>query len=95
MFHLSCLIRTILQCRNKNDPVEVISDALSKSLVYYYPLAGRLRDGPKKKLMVDCTGEGVLLVEANADVLLDKLRDTILTPCPLLEEFLYNSGMLL
>ncbi|KAK9928262.1 hypothetical protein M0R45_025408 [Rubus argutus] len=74
----------------RNDPVKVISDAVSKALEYYYPLAGRLRDGPRKKLMVDCTGEGVLLVEANADVTLDQLRDAILPPCPILEEFLFN-----
>lgn len=74
----------------QNDPVEVISDALSKALEYYYPFAGRLRDGPKKKLMVDCTGEGILLVEANANVTLDQLRDAILPPCPILEEFLFN-----
>lgn len=73
-----------------NDPVEVIRDALSKALQFYYPLAGRLREGPNKKLMVDCTGEGILFVEANAEVTLDELGDAILPPCPFLDGFLFN-----
>ncbi|KVI00027.1 Chloramphenicol acetyltransferase-like domain-containing protein [Cynara cardunculus var. scolymus] len=44
---------------NKN-PATVIRDALAKVLVYYYPFAGRLREAPTQKLMVDCTGEGVI-----------------------------------
>ncbi|TQD98871.1 hypothetical protein C1H46_015514 [Malus baccata] len=70
--------------------VKAIREALSKALVYYYPLAGRLREGPNRKLMVDCNGEGILFVEASADVTLEQLGDKILPPCPLLEEFLFN-----
>ncbi|CAB4279069.1 unnamed protein product [Prunus armeniaca] len=73
-----------------NDAVEVIREALSRALVYYYPLAGRLREGPNRKLMVECNGEGVLFIEANADVTLAQLGDTIAPPSPFLEEFLYN-----
>ncbi|BBH02714.1 HXXXD-type acyl-transferase family protein [Prunus dulcis] len=73
-----------------NDAVMVIREALSRALVYYYPLAGRLREGPNRKLMVECNGEGVLFIEANADVTLEQLGDRILPPCPVLEEFLYN-----
>ncbi|KAM1980054.1 hypothetical protein FF1_037376 [Malus domestica] len=76
---------------NKNrNPVKVIREALSRALVYYYPLAGRLREGPNRKLMVDCNGEGILFVEAFANVTLEQLGDKILPPCPLLEEFLFN-----
>ena len=71
------------------DPVQVvIREALGRALVHYYPLAGRLREGHNGKLVVDCNGEGVLFVEATASATLEELGDTILPPCPLLEEFL-------
>ncbi|XAR69225.1 methanol O-anthraniloyltransferase [Bertholletia excelsa] len=72
------------------DPVAVIREALAKALVYYYPLAGRLVEGDNRKLMVECNGEGVLFLEASADVRLDQLGDTILPPCPYWEDLLYN-----
>ncbi|RXH96901.1 hypothetical protein DVH24_009743 [Malus domestica] len=64
--------------KENHDPVKVIREALSRALVYYYPLAGRLREGPNIKLRVF------------ADVTLEQLGDKILPPCPLLEEFLFN-----
>lgn len=77
------------------DPVMIIRDALAKALVYYYPLAGRLREGPNRKLTVDCTGEGALFIEADADVTLDEFGDTIQPPFPCLDELLYDvKGML-
>ncbi|KAM1980090.1 hypothetical protein FF1_037407 [Malus domestica] len=76
--------------KENRNPVKAIREALSRALVYYYPLAGRLREGPNRKLMVDCNGEGILFVEASADVTLEQLGDKILPPCPLLEEFLVN-----
>ncbi|XP_024173028.1 alcohol acyl transferase 2 [Rosa chinensis] len=75
---------------NQKCPVQVIREAISRALVYYYPLAGRLREGPNRKLMVDCNGEGVLFVGANADVTLEEIGDAILPPCPVLEDFLCN-----
>ncbi|XP_062029769.1 alcohol acyl transferase 2-like [Rosa rugosa] len=75
---------------NRRDPVQVIREAISRALVYYYPLAGRLREGPNRKLLVDCNGEGVLFVGANADVTLEEIGDAILPPCPVLEDFLCN-----
>ncbi|KAF8687809.1 hypothetical protein HU200_042747 [Digitaria exilis] len=76
---------------NKDDPVEVIRDALSKALVHYYPFAGRLREHDDgRKLTVDCTAEGVLFVEADADVPLEHFGDALLPPFPCLEELIFD-----
>uniref|UniRef100_A0A1D1Y9W0 Benzyl alcohol O-benzoyltransferase n=1 Tax=Anthurium amnicola TaxID=1678845 RepID=A0A1D1Y9W0_9ARAE len=73
------------------DRARTIRDALSRALVYYYPFAGRIRravDGGKP--VVECTGEGVLFVEADADVRLEQFGDAILPPIPCAEELLGN-----
>ncbi|CAL5207970.1 unnamed protein product [Lathyrus oleraceus] len=73
------------------DPVDAIRKALAKTLVFYYPFAGRLREGAGRKLMVDCTGEGVLFIEADADdVTLKDFGDNLLPPFPFLDEVLYD-----
>ncbi|KAF9621340.1 hypothetical protein IFM89_019426 [Coptis chinensis] len=75
----------------KRDPVKVIKEAIAKALVYYYPFAGRLREGRNDKLMVECTGEGVMFIEADADVRLDQLvDDTLKPPFPCMQDLLYN-----
>ncbi|GLJ15158.1 hypothetical protein SUGI_0247920 [Cryptomeria japonica] len=56
--------------KEDQDPAKVIREALAKVLVHYYPLAGRLRKAAAGKLKVEYTGEGVLFVEADADVTL-------------------------
>ncbi|GLJ55496.1 hypothetical protein SUGI_1191680 [Cryptomeria japonica] len=50
-------------------------DALSKVVVYYYPLGGRLRKEEDGKLQVECTGEGVLFLEDMVDNSLSVLGD--------------------
>nr|XP_010933015.1 benzyl alcohol O-benzoyltransferase [Elaeis guineensis] len=72
------------------DPARVIREALAKTLVHYYPFAGRLREGARRKLVVECTGEGVLFIEADADVRLEQFGDALQPPFPCLEELLYN-----
>ena len=73
------------------DPIRVTKEALARALVYYYPLAGRLREGFNRKLSVDCTGNGgVLFTGATANVRLEQLGEAIRPPCPFLDEFLYN-----
>lgn len=54
----------------KSVSVESLKCSLSKVLVDYYPLAGRLRASSEndQKLEVDCNGEGALFAEAFMDI---------------------------
>ncbi|XP_058104015.1 benzyl alcohol O-benzoyltransferase-like [Magnolia sinica] len=72
------------------DPVGVIRDAIAKALVFYYPFAGRIREGPGRKLTVECTGEGLAFIEADADVSLKQFGDELHPPFPCLEKLLYD-----
>ncbi|KAL3038558.1 hypothetical protein AAZX31_01G139200 [Glycine max] len=71
-------------------PATVIKYGLAEALVHYYPLAGRLREWPNRKLTVDCSGEGILFVEAEAHVSLKELGNSILPPCPHMKELLLD-----
>ncbi|XP_074288137.1 benzyl alcohol O-benzoyltransferase-like [Silene latifolia] len=73
------------------DPAKVIKEAVSRALVLFYPLAGRLREKDGKKLVVEYTGEGVLFTEADADVRLDEFsEEQLYPPVPCMEELLHN-----
>ncbi|WVZ96193.1 hypothetical protein U9M48_041862 [Paspalum notatum var. saurae] len=75
------------------DPVRVIRRAIGEALVPYYPLAGRLREeAGTRKLVVDCTGEGVLFVEADADVRMAELEAAgpLRPPFPCLDQLLFD-----
>ncbi|XP_008779984.2 benzyl alcohol O-benzoyltransferase-like [Phoenix dactylifera] len=73
------------------DPATVIKEALGEVLVHYYPIAGRLREWPGRKLVVECTGEGVVFVEADADVRLEDFGHAPSPPFPCVEELLYDT----
>ncbi|KAK1644661.1 hypothetical protein QYE76_062466 [Lolium multiflorum] len=67
--------------------------ALAEALVYYYPVAGRLRELPgRRKLVVDCTAEGAVFVEARADVRLEDLGTPLVPPFPCVDELICDVG---
>ncbi|KAJ1377955.1 Transferase [Sesbania bispinosa] len=61
--------------RGNEDAAQVIKDSLSKILVPYYPMAGKLMIGTEGKLIVDNTGEGAVFVEAEADCNIEDIGD--------------------
>jgi len=75
---------------DSREPSRVIKDAVARALVHYYPLAGRLRELEGRKLAVDCTGEGVLFIEADADVRLEHFGDALQPPFPCLDELIFD-----
>ncbi|TYG38140.1 hypothetical protein ES288_D13G197700v1 [Gossypium darwinii] len=66
-------------CMQGKDPVRVIREALAETL-----------EGPNRKLMVDCSGEGVLFIEGDADVTLEDFGDSLHPPFPCFKELLYE-----
>jgi hypothetical protein len=76
------------------DPVEVIRNAIAEALVFYYPLAGRLKEAEDAggKLVVDCNEEGVMFIEADADVTLEQFGE-IKPPFPCFQELLYDAAV--
>ncbi|KAF4371708.1 hypothetical protein G4B88_030812 [Cannabis sativa] len=69
---LRCNARTLhVYKKGGKGAASAIREALSRALVPYYPLAGRLKEysspNPNIGLQVDCCGEGVWFVDASAD----------------------------
>lgn len=69
---------------------EVIKNALKKVLVHYYPLAGRLNISAEGKLIVDCTEEGALFVEAEANLSMEEIGDITKSEPGTLSKLVYD-----
>ncbi|KAM3259798.1 hypothetical protein ACQJBY_051217 [Aegilops geniculata] len=89
-FHIPVIYFFRRQVATGDDPALVLRNAISAALVQYYPFAGRLRELEGGKLAVDCTGEGVLFVEADADVRLDQFGAAPQPPFPGLDELMFD-----
>ncbi|KAK3039100.1 hypothetical protein RJ639_028846 [Escallonia herrerae] len=77
--NIAVMVRTIYCFRSgekgNEKAGENIRKALQKVLVHYYPLAGRLTISSEGKLIVDCTGEGAVFVEAEANCTIEEIGD--------------------
>ncbi|KAJ8423738.1 hypothetical protein Cgig2_023893 [Carnegiea gigantea] len=77
--NIAAIVRTIYSFKSEEKGNEtsgkVSKEALGKVLVHYYPLARRLTISRQGKLIVDCTGEGAVFVEAEADCSMDEIGD--------------------
>lgn len=56
------------------DP-QILKEALSKSLVPFYPMAGRLKRDEDGRIEINCNAQGVLFVEAETDAVIDDFGD--------------------
>lgn len=73
---LRCNARTLHVFQALDSPgaaKSTIREALSKALVPYYPLAGRLTQHNPHDLQIECSGEGVWFVEASATCSLESV----------------------
>ncbi|PIN19381.1 Omega-hydroxypalmitate O-feruloyl transferase [Handroanthus impetiginosus] len=77
--NIAVIVRTVYcfkaDDKGNENAAKTIKEALAKILVHYYPLAGRLAISPEGKLIVDCTGEGAIFVEAEACCAIQELGD--------------------
>ncbi|CAO2831254.1 unnamed protein product [Amaranthus hypochondriacus] len=80
--NIAVIVRTVycFKAQEKGNELaaQVLKDALSKVLVHYYPLAGRLTISPQGKLIINCDGDtdGAVFVEAEADCNMDEIGDS-------------------
>ncbi|KDO86795.1 hypothetical protein CISIN_1g014078mg [Citrus sinensis] len=74
---LRCNARTLHVFKRRGPEPEaaahVIKGALSRALVPYYPLAGRLKESSQGQFQVECSGDGAWFVEASAICTLDSV----------------------
>jgi len=68
----------------------VIREALSKALVYYYPLAGKLKNNSAGKLQINCTGDGVPFLVATSNCNLSSLHYLDGVDAEVTKQFVYD-----
>ncbi|XP_034923034.1 omega-hydroxypalmitate O-feruloyl transferase [Populus alba] len=92
--NIAVIVRTIYcfksEEKGNENAGEVIKNALKKVLVHYYPLAGRLTISPEAKLIINCTGEGAVFVEAEANCALEEIGDITKPDPETLGKLVYN-----
>lgn len=71
---LRCNARTLHVFKHGPEAAIIIRKSLSKALVPYFPLAGRLIESQNGDIQVQCSGDGVWFVEANASCSLDSVN---------------------
>ncbi|KAL2249780.1 omega-hydroxypalmitate O-feruloyl transferase [Sesamum indicum] len=72
---------------------QALKHSLSRLLVHYYPLAGRLRrcvEGDDHKLEIHCNGEGAVFAEANMDLSAEQFLELARKPNRSLRKLLYR-----
>ncbi|KAJ1375600.1 Transferase [Sesbania bispinosa] len=77
----------------KSVNLDILKSSLSRVLVDYYPLAGRLRASNNKddrKLEVDCNGEGALFAEAFLEATAEELLESSKLPNKSWRKLLYK-----
>lgn len=76
----------------KSVSFDILKSSLSRVLVDYYPLAGRLRTSTEDdhKLEVDCNGEGAVFAEAFMDTTAEELLESSKMPNKSWKKLLYK-----
>ena len=84
-------IKYIYLFKNSISP-DILKCSLSKVLVHYYPLAGRLRasTGVDQKLEIDCNGEGAVFAEAFMDITAEEFLELSMKPNKSWRKLLYR-----
>ncbi|KAI6669966.1 hypothetical protein NL676_004851 [Syzygium grande] len=93
--HVDHILVSTVYCfeRSTENAVDVVKQALSKVLVHYYPLVGRLGKSSEGKLIVDCEKKlGVPFVEAVANCDLDSLGDMSILHPDVLGKLVYTDS---
>ncbi|KAJ7950990.1 3'-N-debenzoyl-2'-deoxytaxol N-benzoyltransferase [Quillaja saponaria] len=72
---LRCYVQSLHVFKHGPDAATVIREALSRALVHYYPVAGRIKESDQGYLQVECSADdGVWFVEASADYTLESVN---------------------